>query len=219
MIKYFSFLLLMLAGLSCTKDVTKRTEVYFNDFENRDVKNIEISNAQGLLNPNQIVGFNGNKVLGQFNNGAYVQITVGSLPRHNRLKIEFDLYIHDKWTGNSIEAGKTQPDLWVLSVDQSYPIFTTFSNTEGQAQCFPENYSPDYHPFPARGNAWEVTLPGACALAGAPKGTTLYKVDLFQQHAGNLVRIAFTDQMQTALPLCEKSWSVDNVRITAMEFF
>jgi hypothetical protein len=219
MIKYFSFLLLIVTGFSCTKDVTKRTEVYFNDFENRDVKNIEISNAQGPQNPNQIVTYNGNKVLGQFNNGTYVQITVGSLPKHNRLKIEFDLYIHDKWTGNKIEPGKTQPDLWVLGVDQSYPIFTTFSNAEGQAQCFPENYRPGYYPFPARGNAWEVTLPGACALASERKGTTLYKVDLFQLHSDNLVRISFTDQMQTALPLCEKSWSVDNVRVTAMEFF
>ncbi len=209
----------MLVGLSCTKDVTERKEVYSNNFENKDVANIEISNRQGVLDPNQIVSFNKNNVLGYFNNGAYVQLTIGNLPRHNRLKIEFDLYIHDKWTGNNINTGNTQPDLWILAVDQSYPVFTTFSNTDGLLQCFPENYKPDYHPFPARGNAWEVALPGACALSGEVKGTTLYKVDLFQHHSEPLVRISFTDQMQTALPVCEKSWSVDNVRVTAMEFF
>ncbi len=219
MAKFFSFLLLLFFFFSCTKDVTERKEVYSNDFENRDVARIEISNRQGIVDPAQIVAYNGNKVLGQFNNGAYIQLTIGSLPRHNRLKIEFDLYIHDKWTGNQIAPGNAQPDLWVLGVDQSYPIFTTFSNIEGQSQCFPENYRSGYNPFPARGNAWEVALPGVCALAGESKGTTLYKVDLFQQHSDTLVRIAFTDQINGAQPLCEKSWSVDNVRVTAMEFF
>lgn len=219
MVRCFALLLLVLLAASCTKNVTRRKEIYFNDFEQKNVKDIEISNPQGLMDPNQVNLYNGNNVLGRFNNGAYVQITVGSLPKHNRLKIEFDLYIHDKWMGNQVLPGKTQPDLWVLSVDQSYPIATTFSNMEEQSQSFPENYSPGYHPFPAKGNAWRIDLPGVCALASQSKGTTLYKVDLFQHHSDTLVRVSFTDQMQVPQPLCEKSWSVDNVRITAMEFF
>lgn len=219
MIRCFALLFIVLLAASCTKNVTRRTEVYFNNFEKKNVNDIEISNAQGLLDPHQVTQYGENKVLGRFNNGAYVQLTVGDLPKHNQLKIEFDLYIHDKWTGNQVLPGRTQPDLWVLGIDQSYPIATTFANIEGQYQCFPENYRPDYNPFPARGNSWRIDLPGVCALASETKGTTLYKVDLFQQHTGSLVRVAFTDQMQVQQPLCEKSWSIDNVRITAMEFF
>ena len=219
MVRLFIFLLISFLASACTKDLTERTEVYSNDFEGKDVVELEISNPQGIIDPNQVSKYNGNNVLGQFNNNTYVQLTIRNLPRHNRLKIEFDLYIHDKWTGNQIAPGGTQPDLWVLSVDGSYPIATTFSNIEGQFQCFPENYKPDYNPFPARGNAWEVALPGACAGASGVKSTTLYKVDLFPHHSDSLVRIAFTDNTQQPQPLCEKSWSVDNIRVTAMEFF
>lgn len=210
---------MVLLATSCVKDVTRRKEVYFNDFKTKNVQNIEISNAQGVINPNQVTRFDGNNVLGRFNNGAFVQLTVGSLPKHNQLKIEFDLYIHDQWRGNQVLPGNSQPDLWVLAVDQSYPIATTFSNTDGQFQCFPENYRPGYDPFPAKGNSWRINLPGGCTPASQTGGTTLYKVDLFQAHSGSLVRIGFTDQMKGERPLCEKSWSVDNVRITALEFF
>lgn len=203
---------------SCTKNLTERKPVYFNDFERGNLRDIEISDRTGRVNPDQITTYNGNKVLGPFNNGKYVQFTIDTMPLHNRIKIEFDLYIHDNWTGNQIPPGNSLPDYWVLEVDGSYPIFTTFSNVAGLSQSFPLNYEAGVNPFPAKGNSWVVGLPGACTPAVSGNGTTLYKVDIFYFHNYHRARISFTDQMRLELPLCEKSWSIDNVRVTAMEF-
>lgn len=209
---------LVILFCSCTKNLTERRQVYFNDFEKGDLRDIEISDRTGLVNPNQVTTYAGNRVLGPFNNGKYVQFTLDTLPIHNRLRIEFDLYIHDDWTGNQIPPGHFLPDYWVLEVDGSYPIVTTFSNIDGIGQSFPENHQPGTDPFPARGNSWQIRMPGACTPAASANGTTLYKVDLFQYHINPLARVSFTDQMRLELPLCQKSWSIDNVRVTAMEF-
>lgn len=204
--------------ISCTKTLTERKQVYFNDFEQGKFYGIEVSDRTGAIDNNQVTVYKGNKVMGPFHNGTYVQFALNSLPEHNRLKIEFDLYIHDNWRGNEIPQGFDLPDYWVLEVDGSYPIFTTFANVTGQFQSFPENYEAGRNPFPARGNSWAVNLPGVCAQGSSEYGTTLYKVDLFHFHTHGQVRIAFTDQMRQTLPLCEKSWSIDNVRISALEF-
>lgn len=210
--------LLLVLLTACTKNLTERRQVYFNDFEQGDVRDIEISDRTGLVTANQVTTYANNKVLGPFNNGKYVQFTLDTLPIHNRLRIEFDLYIHDDWTGNQVPTGHSLPDYWVLEVDGSYPIVTTFSNINGLSQSFPDMYQPGVDPFPARGNSWQIGLPGACAPAVSNSGTTLYKVDLFHYHTNGLARISFTDQMRLELPLCNKSWSIDNVRVTAMEF-
>lgn len=216
--KFFLLSALLLVLCSCTKNLTERKLFYFNDFENGDLRDIEISDRTGLVSPEQITTYNGNKVLGPFNNGKYVQFTLDTLPEHNRLRIEFDLYIHDNWTGNQIPPGHSLPDYWVLDIDGSYPIVTTFSNIAGLPQSFPLNYEAGSNPFPAKGNSWKINLPSPCTPAGSSNGTTLYKVDLFYFHYNHLARISFTDQMRLELPLCAKSWSIDNVRVTAMEF-
>ena len=81
---------------SCFKDLPKKQIVYQNDFEKNIMNGLKVNNGNGLIDSVKIVDFNGTKVAGRFNNN-YVYLKLKNLPDHNALKIEFDLYIHDKW--------------------------------------------------------------------------------------------------------------------------
>jgi hypothetical protein len=212
-----SILCLHVLMSGCTKNLTKRTEVYFNDFETRNTNEILIANANGLIDNQRFLFFNGSLVYGNFNSN-YVLVTVPNVPKHNIVQVEFDLYTHDNWRGNEILPGFTEPDKWLLMVDQAAAMITTFSNTPGLNASFPDNYSAGINPYPARGNSWNFHLQGVCSQQSNTQGTTLYKVQKIYPHESGTLKIAFTDNLQIKNNLCDKSWSIDNLRITVMDF-
>ena len=201
---------------SCFKDLPKKQIVYQNDFEKNIMNGLKVNNSNGLVDSVKIVDFNGTKVAGRFNNN-FVYLKLKNLPDHNALKIEFDLYIHDKWDGDYIAPGNTLPDAWVMNLD-NYPFYiTTFSNGPYR-QSFPANYKAGGFRNPPQADAWETNMPGACALQGSANGTSLYKIVQTTSHTSDSLFLTLNDVLQPVNSFCLKSWSIDNLTITASKY-
>jgi hypothetical protein len=205
--KKLFFLIPLIVILSCNTHVGNQVVVYNNDFETGDLTNIK----GGLLGE-----FNGSNVLGQFSNGDFT-LSLNNLPDHNLVTVSFDLYIHDNWKGETWPDG---PEIWQLSIDGNPYINTTFSNLgciPGNIcppQSYPYNYPNNYN-NPKTG-AYRTDLPGVCSLKSSPDGTTQYKITKTFAHSGKTISITCLDKLDQkdyTNPLCEKSWSVDNIKV------
>jgi hypothetical protein len=201
---------------SCTKNLTKRTEIYFNDFEKSNVADFQISNAQGSVSNNRLHTFDNSRVFGPFNS-HFVYFEKSNLPEHNVIRVEADLYIHDAWTGNQVRTG-VYPDLWIVQIGPSFPMVTTFSNTPGLTQSFPDNFDANIVMHPPGGNSWNKQLPGLCRLKQDPNGSAMYKVEIILAHSDSKLTLSFTDLLQEKNSECDRSWSLDNVRIVAEKY-
>ena len=199
------------------------TLVYSNDFED--------GNLDGLsVNSMSFITFNQSNVLGNTNNGG-LKLSLTQLPEHNYIVISMDLYIHDSWDGNY--NGLTYPiddhDAWIIEFDSSQvrkaseDIYfeTTFSNGPCISyrcliQSFPNNF-----PFvnnPKEGNS--SLLPGLCLFRGQADGTTLYKFEKWFPHDRQEVNISIYDKLKQSNspnPLCDESWSIDNLNIKTVK--
>ncbi|WP_423147449.1 hypothetical protein [Rubrolithibacter danxiaensis] len=214
-LKYFStivFVLLALSIQSCKKTTAKRTVIYQNNFESGDSVNLTNAKITTYLN---------SKVLGRFNTGFFT-LQLDNIPEHDLIEVSFDLYIHDSWDGNSIgnEIAFGGPDIWEMTVDGKKYISTTFSNSVCNGsyciqQSYPYNYP--YLTNPGTGAA-DTNLPPFCTTNPGTK-TSLYKIKKVIKHKkGNLVLTCMDKLVQTNTedPLCDESWSLDNIIITAL---
>lgn len=197
---------------SCFKNIPTKQLVYQNDFEDSSMRNFSFYDMLGPAHYFKVIPYNGSAVLGRFNN-RLVRLTLDNLPSHNIVHIEFDLYIHDQWDGDYLRPGTTIPDVWNMKLDNYVIYQTTFSNGPYN-QSFPDNYKGRISINPARSNAWGVS-PGVCSLAGKTDGTSHYKIDIITAHATPGMELDLSDATQPFNDLCLKSWSIDNVRISA----
>jgi hypothetical protein len=199
----------------CFKNLPLKNVVYQNDFERGTGHGFEFYNIMGVVDSTKVTSYlPDNHVLGRFNS-TLVRLQLDSLPDHNIIKVEFDLYVHDKWDGNLIPAGSTLPDLWKMTINGMIVHLTTFSNGT-QAQSFPNDYGLTVVNNPPLSNSWG-SLPGACADAGNAKGTSHYKIEYTTGHTGGLV-LELSDVLQPYNSLCLKSWSIDNIKIIASKY-
>ncbi|WP_305981799.1 hypothetical protein [Roseivirga thermotolerans] len=191
---------------------------YFYDFESgyTNIDSVYVSE------------FDGDKVLGPFNNSGF-SVQWQGLPKHDYVKLTFDLYIHDTWEGNSNDSGTGLPDhdAWIIEFDphknvkSSEKIYfeTTFSNGPCEpGWCFGQSY-PNEFPFyhDARTGAAVKYMQGRCLYADSPYGTSLYKIEKIFPHRESSMVIAFYDRLKQDAPfppLCEESWSLDNLNIS-----
>ncbi len=216
---FIPFFMLLAVGLvcfsACFKDLPNQREVYFNNFEDGEGTYFKVYDYRGELKDSvKLFSFNNSKVFGRFNNNL-VELKLPNLGSHNVVKIEFDLYIHDKWDGDHLIAGSTVPDAWQMTVDDHPFYITTFSNGP-YGQSFPNNYKAGAVSNPAHADAWDISFPGVCALKDAANGSSLYKIELITSHARDSIKIACNDALQPFNSLCQKSWSIDNIRVTAI---
>jgi len=196
----------------CFKNIPLKNVVYQNNFERDSAHGFSFFNINGRVDSVKIIPYlKNNKVLGRFNS-ILARLQLDNLPEHNILKVEFDLYVHDKWDGNLIPAGSTLPDLWKMTINGMIVHLTTFSNGI-QPQSFPHDYGATVFNNPPLSNSWS-TLPGVCANAGSNNGTTHYKIEYTTGHSGGLV-LELSDVLQPFNSLCLKSWSIDNLNIIA----
>lgn len=207
-------LLLCSTFSSCFKDLPDKTIVYENNFETDKKPYISIFGTNGLTDSLKLTDFNNSQVLGRFNSN-YVLIRIDTLPEHNALKFEFDLYVHDKWDGDYVPPGVAYPDIWQMALDNSPIYLTTFSNGPYN-QSFPNNYAGTVSKNKALSDSWGV-LPGVCANAGQTNGTSHYKIEFTTAHKGPM-QLALNDVPNPVNSLCLKSWSIDNLRITAIAY-
>ncbi len=205
-------LIITFSLLSCSKNVPDRILAYSNEFESGFTKDFTILGANGVEDSLKITEFNKNKIFGRFNSNAVV-FKRDTLPEHNIIKIEFDLYIHDDWRGNYLAPGATIPDLWQFKLDNNPLLITNFSNGT-QDQLFPNNYTATLTNNKALSNSWAV-FPGICSKAGQNNGTSFYKIEYITSHKGG-IELVFQDVPFSATSLCMKSWSIDNLKLTTM---
>lgn len=211
MLKKILFVISLIFIFSCKKNVSNEVEVYNNDFESGDLSNIN----NGIISQ-----FNATAVLGNYNNGTFA-LTVSNLPKHDLVKISFDLYIHDSWDGNNLAP--VGPDIWKMLIDGNPYISATFSNAVCGVGvfCSPQSYPLDYpnnYNNPKAG-AYRTDLPGFCHLISDPHGSTLYKIEKIIRHSNKTLLLQCLDrlvQANTADPKCDESWSIDNIKIKAI---
>lgn len=198
----------------CKKEVQSESIAYSNNFETNEtsgIKNLKIFN------------FNNNKVAGNYNNEELL-IEINNLPKHQIAIVEFDLFIHDTWDGNSAAGdGIGGPDIWKFSVDGSNYINTTFSNgycPPGQ-HCPTQSYPLDFltnSNYPKSG-VYKM-LPGVCSAVADSEGTSWYKISKTIRHNNTSMVLSFKDELvqkNTNSPLCDESWSIDNLKVRVIE--
>lgn len=150
--------------------------------------------------------FNGASILGYLGNQQAIYSQSG-LTTHNSVQIEFDLYLHDTWDGNSISSG---PDVWKMSVDGSDVVNTTFSNLTflSSDQAFPNNVPASN---PAYTSALSSTLPTACNHGGGSPSSK-YHISKTIPHSTSSINIVL--EAMGLENLCNESWSIDNFAIS-----
>ena len=200
---------------ACTKNLTQKNLLYSNDFETGELRGLEIYSVNGIIYTTMIEDFNGSKVLGRFNNNT-IRIELNSIPTHNAINVEFTLNIHDKWDGIFLGA-TNRPDIWNMSVDGSSVLTTTFSNSPSNKQSYP-NFYQSGTPFPPKSNSQDSALTGICALKGIAGGSSSYKIVKTFVHSGRQFTFQCNDALQPFNSLCLKSWSIDNLTITAIQY-
>ena len=195
--------------LGCTKNLPREYEVYRNDFESGrgDLLVYKFSN---LDTARLSLFFNNTHVLGPLNHRA-VYRNLKNLPKHSLLKITFDLYLHDQWTGNKLQGS---PDLWAIFLDKEKVFGTTFSNIDGFEQAYPE--AEGYY-FPACSNVFRRDLPGLCSLRNSKTGSSGYQITWIKAHSNSSLEFALSDLVLES-DLCVKSWSIDNLVVTCIAY-
>lgn len=215
----FLFILFGLISTNCQKEeLLKEIPFYFYDFES-DYRNLDSIFVSEFDNDN---------VLGPFNNSGF-SVRLEELPPHDYIRLQFDLYIHDSWEGNSNESGNglLDHDAWFIEFDPHEKVKphekiyfeTTFSNGLCVPSfCYTQSY-PNEFPFnnEARTGALSRSMNGRCLYQDSPVGTSLYEIDKIFPHSKTNGVLAFYDRLKQDLPfpaLCEESWSMDNLSIT-----
>lgn len=195
---------------NCFKNIIKTDLYYQADFETDSVKNIFLSgfynnNTQFGTVPLRISKYNGSKVLG-FCNDNVLELDLDKLPEHYAIKIEFDLYIHDNWNN----------DLWKMIVNGNMLLITGFSNFTKVQQAYP-NWLGNGSPLnPAGANAYTTQLPGACSLIRSDNGTSEYKICMIIQDNSRSFQMQLSDAGAYLNDPCQRSWSLDNLKITGI---
>ncbi|MXV51716.1 hypothetical protein GS399_12095 [Pedobacter sp. HMF7647] len=212
-IRLIFFLVFVLTIPSCTKDLATQETVYENDFDK--------GSLNAIVN-GRIDTYNGSKVLGRYEESGF-NLVLSDLPKHDMIRVSFDLYIHDSWNGNA--PAPFGPDIWIMDMDNANYIYTTFANTNqtdtaGVRQSFPKTYLPFAGNLPYT-NAIDKTLDGVCSLQGVSGGTAVYRIEKSIYHTQNSFTLGCYGQLEHADASdkkCDASWSVDNLRVKTVVY-
>jgi len=166
--------------------------LYFNDFENTIGSEWSSTNS---------LSFNGSTNLGNFGNQNLV-LSLSNLPQDS-LQIDFDLWIHDSWDGNS--SGVNGTDSISFYWDQSLLLKTTFNNHLGGIQSYPDVY-------PMSNPSKTGSVLSTSSLCSG-QGSTLYQISFLLDNTA--LNTNLTIRGAPSQSLCDESWSIDNFLITA----
>ena len=228
--KKFILLISCITINSCSyPEMTRNEIVYENNFEEKNLKNID---GGGFIE------FNNSTVLGNFNNDGFT-LFLENVGSHDYVFISFDLYIHGSWDGNFNGFSENdQPDKWTIEFNPDMDLFkdpssdryvTTFSNSPCWSnyclrQSYPESYSFEKNP---KTGSYQVDLAEICSSSFFGGKTTLYKVEKGFKSSGDNIVVRFFDELyqpnaidKDGIPQekCDESWSLDNLKIRAIEY-
>jgi len=186
--KAAGLLLVVLAALFWASVAPAATVVYENDFQIG--AGWEWSNPVVTSTPLPPDG--SRRFLGQFGppdgGGSFessVTLTLGGLPLHTELSIEFDLYIMQSWDGNF--PAVHGPDTWSLEVlEGGVLLYTTFNNQpfyfESQYPDQSQSFSGLMDSLPDTYTGDISTTPIYCGQTGSVEAGTLG----YQSHFGDV---------------------------------
>ena len=182
------------------------SSIYSNNFNSSlDAANWTFPATVPVTSTPGIKSWNGQSVLGYI--GAQQAIlNLNGIATHDSVKIDYDLYIHDSWDGNNVEAG---PDIFNMKVDGSSIIHTTFANwnyAPYNDQAYPGNI-PSSNPYFT--GAVETQLPKACS---GPLSTKYHISKIIAHTSSSLSLLLEAVGIEVA---CNESWSIDNLNIQA----
>ena len=158
---------------------------------------------------NQQISFNFNStnVLGPFYNDSLVYLAT-SLPKHDSVRVTFDLYIHDTWEGECSSGGKDKLKFYGGSKIQ---MDASFSNTPSCQQTYSNLGIPGL--YPAENDASKNNLSRRCTNTSK---TTRYTITKTFAHTSGKLDLSWVGGLND-LPgnqtICDESWSVDNIQI------
>ena len=158
---------------------------------------------------NQQISFNFNStnVLGPFYNDSLVYLAT-SLPKHDSVRVTFDLYIHDTWEGECSSGGKDKLKFYGGSKIQ---MDASFSNTPSCQQTYSNLGIPGL--YPAENDASKNNLSRRCTNTSK---TTRYSITKTFAHTSGKLDLSWVGGLND-LPgnqtICDESWSVDNIQI------
>ena len=206
-----TFIFLTVTSSSCVDELLSETLIYSNNFNTLDLRNF--TNARLFV-------FQGDTVAGFYHNEE-LKVRVLDLPPHNALRVTIDVLAHDSWDGN-VDDGISGPDFWYFKVDDEEVYRTTFSNTPCVnsfclRQSFPQEYFRQNLPKTGSVRIYPV---GRCNTGPNNSGTTKYRVTKIIPHVGKDVKLTMGDellQLNARNPLCDESWSISKIEISAME--
>lgn len=150
----------------------------------------------------------GQNFLGPFR-AKSITLTLGDLPKHERVRLSFDLFVIQSWDGNYKGEG---PDLFDVTVDHGprlmHTTFVNRPNLSSRKQSYPDEYGiSDFQP-----------------LVGAAKKNTLgyifynqisdsiYHVERTFSHSDKSVKIAFA-----ATNIDDEQWGLDDVKVEVLD--
>jgi hypothetical protein len=202
------YLVISLVLCGCKKNLPQHTEVYRTDFSQGKGDLLVFAGDQ-VDETIGTIAFNNTKILGPLNHNAVYKY-IENLPTHKLIKITFDLYIHDEWKGNDGLAS----DFWGLFIDQQRVFYTTFSNLPDREQSYPEQ---EGYYFPSGSNSFRKDMPGLCSLKNEKYGSSVYQFIWIRPHTNNQISLALSDLVRET-DICQKSWSIDNLVISCINF-
>jgi hypothetical protein len=173
--------------------------VYSNNFEGTVGNEWSLTTVDATPNGNR-------KFLGQFGNGG-PQLQLSNLPAHNRVHLEFDLYLIRTWDGSDPSYG---PDNFRVSVVNG-PILldNTFACSASSAtQSYPYG-SADPSP-PLTGAVERGTL--GYQYGEYTSLDAVYHFSWYFNHEDSSLSIDFTGS--GLQELTDESWGLDNVKVT-----
>ncbi|WP_209330074.1 hypothetical protein [Lunatimonas salinarum] len=204
---YVIFPVLCISG--CQSTMSEDIQVYVSDFASGDLSQISNGNL-GIFQDKSVMGFYHNDT---------VTLSLEGLPAHDALRITVELYVHDSWDGNVTGVGG--PDLWVMALDDTEVLRTTFSNSPcTSSYCLYQSF-PGSHPSfnQPKSGATSANLPGRCQYQNVAGWTSMYHITRIIPHRGNRASVIFWDEIKQTNArnqLCDESWSIGQITVSTV---
>ena len=206
----------------CVNVSGNSTFSYIQDFQS-GIGNGEWSSSTTNLD---LLFFNNTSVLAGTGNLSFgndvVELNLIPSVSHDSILLEFDLYIHDSWDGN------TQGETFSVEVDGNVVLIESFQNTQGPILgtniCATCNISSDLTNISDINGNLCSTFPGGCTgpwLAG----TGVFRFSKMISHTSSSLEVKFIGlglangsltPPISSLPVAnDESWSIDNLSLQA----
>ena len=208
-----SFVIVLTIFNSCRQEIENETTFYSNSFEN----------IHQIFSDLPHENYRNSRVLGRFNDSDFT-IKFLDMPEHNYIRLSFDLLIHDTWDGNGANLKEYPraggPDIWGMEIDRNWLFETTFSNQNCNSNfCLFQSY-PDSYPFPHNPRTGSSSSSrGVCFWQDRTDGTSRYDIEEIIPHNKQQLELRFYSKIGNISwvdPLCDESWSIDNLRINTI---